>query len=669
MSILRYHRWRLLTGLAVLAVLQRLAPWGRAEEPQWFKLNGIPEVSTGLEIDGSTEGYSVNGTSSSYDTLFVTPTIGLHTTGSIYHPNLLAFDVSGEGGYGWEDMRSTGPGYNQAVNEEQWLGRYLAQLNILEAKPYNASLYAAKDQTYRDYGSFETFKVDSERYGGRVSWNQKNLNLNVDFGYRDETDSGLVNSSEVQETFVNFLGIHKRQSGQTSVTARWDMFDNILNIGSLLTMNESVGIADSETFGNRKQITAATGVSFSHAEYSSQKTDTVNATEHININHTRSLDSYLLFDFAHDTLRSAEDNRAQGTYGLRHQLYESLTSTLDGHGNYQQSTSAGASSTVDRFGAGLYENYVKRLQSWGRLSLGGGIAVDHEDDTSTGGIFTTVNEQHQLFIFGTPSYRPVYLNRPAVLLGSVQVTANGVGLVAGTDYQVIASGELAEMRLLSSATVLALANGNQSLSVLVTYESQPQNASYEALNSTAQLRLDLPAGFGVYGRMNWLDNNAPPQVLTQTLMDLVGGMDYHWRWFRTGAECEDYDSNFTKYQALRFFQSFDFALNRRSTLSVGFSETFYHYQQNGDQKQYQMLARYSIQLWSSLSLYVQGGCSLQDVLGTEQTQGAAQTGLTWSRGKLSVRAGYEYNEQSTANGPFTDDREKHRLFLYLKRTF
>jgi hypothetical protein len=41
----------------------------------------------------------------------------------------------------------------------------------------------------------------------------------------------------------------------------------------------------------------------------------------------------------------------------------------------------------------------------------------------------------------------------------------------------------------------------------------------------------------------------------------------------------------------------------------------------------------------------------------------------WSRGKLSLRAGYEFNAQSTASGAFTEDRQKNRFFTYIKRTF
>jgi hypothetical protein len=672
MKIAWYYRWRWLASMVVLGIMQRLAPWAHADDPMWFRLNGLPEPSVGLEVDGSEETTRISGVNSVYDTLFITPTVGLKGSGSVYHPNLLAFDFDGELGWGINHMTTTSPGYRQSINESDVLDRYLVEINLLQEKPYNASFFASQDHTYRDYGSFDTFTVDSSRYGGRMNWDSVNFSINTDFGYRDETDTGLVDSSEVQETYFNFLGINKRQSGQTTVTARLDMFDNILNFGTLTSDNESVGIADEETFGSRKQITAATGVTFSHAEYTSQQVDSINATENVNINHRPNLDSYLIFDFEQDYLHPDSDTYVQGSYGVRHQLYESLTSTADVHGSYQNNSAGPDSSTTDLYGVGLSENYQKRLQSWGHLTIGGGIVADHLDDTSNGGTFGSIDESHQVYLPTSAQYRPAYLNRPSVIAGSIQVTAAGQLLVEGSDYETITSGQLTEIRLIvpPSSHLQAILGSSDNVAISVSYQSVSAiNAAYEALTSNFQIRLDLFDRFGIYGRMNWLDNNAPPSVLTQTLTDLVGGVDYHWRWLRTGAEYEDYDSNYSQYNALRFFQNLDFNLDRRSTLSLDFDETFYHYAQNGDQTMYQFTTRYSIQLWSSLSCYVQGGCSWQDVFDTQQMEASAQTGFSWTYGKISVRAGYEYNTDSTSSGVFSEDREKNRIFAYLKRTF
>jgi len=673
MSIVWLHRCRWLASLLMIGLIQRVAPWVRADDPAWFKLDGTPEASLGLEVDGSSETTHISGVNSVYDTLFITPTVGLRTSGSIYHPNLLSFDLDGELGWGWDNMSTTSPGYRQTINESAELNRYLVEINLLEAKPYNASFFAAEDHTYRDYGSFDTFTVDSSRYGGRINWNTDNLSINTDFGYRDEKDTGLSDSSEVAETYFNFIGINKRQSGQTTLTFRYDQFDNILIFASPLTsLTESAAVADSETFGRRKQITAATGVSYSHSEFGGQQTETLNGNEDITINHRPNLDSYLMLNFAYNYLHPESETVLQGVYGVRRQFYESLTLNLDAHGSYQDNSDLLSSGTTGIYGLELTENYTKRLRSWGRLTLGAGIIADHEVDNSSGSAAATAGEVHQLYLPTSPNYRPVYLTQPRVIDSTIQVAAAGVPLVEATDYQVITSGQLTEIQLVvpPSSHLQTLLQTNDNLTVSVTYQSDSLiTDSFNSLNASVQVRLDLFGKFGIYGRMNWLDNDAPPTVLTQTLTDLVGGVDYNWRWLRAGAEYEGFDSNFSQYQAYRFYQDCDFRLNDRSSLSLNFNESFYHYPGSGDQTQYQFLTRYSVQLWSSVAWYVQGGCSLQDVLGSEELEGSAQTGLSWSRGKLSIRTGYEYNNQSTTSASWTETLEKNRLFAYLKRTF
>jgi len=668
-----FHSSRWLVGLSAVTVAAGLVPAVRAEDPDWFKLNGLPDVSLGVEAEASSEKTKLNGGSSTYNFSSVTPLVGVHTTGSIYHPNLLTFDLGGDLGWGWENTSSSSSGTSQSRHESAELMRYLAEFNFLAEKPYNASVFAAQDHTYRDYGSFNTYTVDSTRYGGRMNWTADTLTLNADLGYRDETASGLSDSSQLTETYFNFLGIQQRKSGETSVTLHVNELDNVLNAGDHWnTRNESAGISDSETFGARKQIGASTGLSYSQSEYSSQQLDTLNASENLTVNHGPNLDSYLMMNFNQSELRPLTSSQVQSTAGVRHQLYESLTTTLEGHGTYQEDSSPVGSSTFDQYGLRLSENYIKRLQSWGRLTVGAGAGVDHLDQNSSGGAILTAAEPHQLYLPGTSGYRPVYLNHPLVIDNTVVVSTGSDTLAFPADYTIVTHGELTEIKLVvpASSHLQSLLQTNDNLAVTVTYQSESLgNSSYDAFNANAQIRLDLFNQFGIYGRVNQIDNNAPPEVLAQTLTDLVGGVDYNYKWFRTGAEGESYDSNFTRYQALRFFQNFDFALSGASSLGFDFNQTFYRYADTGGQSQYQAMSRYNARLPLAITWYLEGGALLQDQTGTELIQGVARTGIGWKRGKLSLRAGYEFNSQSTASGGFTEERIKHRFFTYLRRSF
>ena len=676
MNIWRQHGCRWFLILLVAGIVRQSTPRARAQEAGWLHLNGLPEPSVGLEVDDSWENNRIAGANSTYDHLFITPLVGLKTSGSIYHPDLLTFDLDGAMGWGWDSATSSGSGSSQTLNGNQNVNRYLAQINLLEAKPYNAGFFAAQDHTYQDYGSFDTFTVDSTRYGGRINEVTKTLNLNADVGYRNEKDTGFTGDTEISETYLNFVGIQKRQFGQTTLTYHINQYDTTLNSSnspssSVNSLNQSVGVSDSETFGQRKQITAAAGASYSQAEYTGQRLDTVNANGNVTINHSPKLDSYLMFNFDNYRLNPATANSLQGSYTVRHQLYESLSSTPDVHGSYQENTSPTGDSSTSRYGVGLSENYTKRVGSWAHLTVGVAGDVDHEDDQSSGSVATTIDESHQLAL----NQSPVYLNNPNVIASSIQVMAgNNILLVEGADYQVVLSGALTRIQLTvpASSTVLSLLGGNinNSLPVLVNYQSDSlNNAAYELYTASAQFRLDMFGKYGLYARWNWAGNNAPAGTAVQSLTDLVLGADYNRKWFRAGVEYENYDCNFSQYQAGRCFQNFNFHLNEKSSLSLNFNESLYRYSDGGTQEQFLFFSRYSIQLFTSLAWYVEAGASSQNVLGSETLQGVARTGVSWSRGKLSLRTGYEYNDQTTSSGTWSQELVKSRFYLNMKRTF
>jgi hypothetical protein len=666
MSWLEHHRRRLFAGFLASCVAQGLLPAARAEDPRWLRLH-MPEASLETEVESTTEDYKVNGVKSTYEQLSLTPLVGLGVQGSIYHPNLLTFDLNGQGGWGWDNITARSPGVTQTRQASQDLQRYLFQFTLLRNKPYNASFVADRDHTHRDYGAFSTFTVDTSRYAGRINWNTASFDLYADMGTRTELDSGLTDSVQVDETYLNFNGTHKRKLGQTTLTYRFDEFDNTYGSRARQgSLNNAVGLSDTEVFGSRQQITAATGVGYNAAEYGGQQTETASASENLTVRHRPQLSTYFTMDYSHSSMASASSSRLEGVYGVRHQLYESLTSHLDAHGSYEDNASVSGTSSNDRYGLGESENYTKRLGNWGRLSIGMGLVADHLDFNSSGGLLTTIDEAHTLYLTTSTNYRPVYLNQPRVVVASVQVLGpHGIVVQENVDYQLVPAGQLTEIQLVQTSALL-----HDGDAVTVTYQSDSlNNASFEALNANLQIRLDLFSHYGVYGRLNWLKNNAPAAVLTESLTDLVGGMDYTWRWLRAGAEYEDYDSSYSQYTARRFYQNLSFRPEVDATLSLSLNQTFYHYNDGRDQTQYQFLTRYQIQLLTTLSWYVEGGYLIENVMGSDETMASARSGISWTRGKLSLRTDYEFNSQDTANGLWTQELVKNRIYAYMKRTF
>jgi hypothetical protein len=662
----RQIRLLVLAGMVGLASAGRSSQW--ALPVAWLdqiKLDDTPEFSTGVQVEGQQNRSTVNGSESKYEQLSITPLLGMKVRGSIYHPNLCTFSLNGEAGWSWNDTTSKGTDYKQDQNDSGELQNYLAQFNFLQAKPYNANFFAAQDHSYRDYGDFSSMTVDSTRYGGGFNYTSDPFTLTTDAGYWREENTGITGYSEISQTYFNLTAVNLRDHGQTTLTTRANEYGNKLNNNDdQNSQNFGVSVGDSETLGARRHINLTSGASYGHAEYSGQQLDEFNANQNVNINHSETLDSYGNADYTYTDLQStdaASINRVLGQYGARHQLYESLTSGLEGHGYYEENKSGGTA-TYDYYGVGWTEDYDKRLQRWGRLSAGSALTLNHQDNDSSGGPITTIDEPHVLTLSGPPTF----LDKPNVIQSSVVVrTPGGVVCTPGVDYNLVEIGDLTQILLVPTSIILS--NGDP---ILVTYQSENDyNASYESLNGSFNIRLDLYDHFGVYVRLNWMENNAPSNVQVESLTDWILGTDYTWRWFRAGAEYEDYISNFTKYQAARCFQQFNFHPTSSSTAGVNFNESRYRYSGSNDQNQYSVLGHYDIRFLGSLAWFVEGGFIYLQVFDDDQKTGTARTGLTWTRGKMSARLGYEFSGQYSGSG--NNDQEFIRNYFYLgvKRTF
>lgn len=643
-----------------------LAQRWEEDETRWLRLDNL-RANVGVEAEGLSETVDFhNSSSSKHDYLSLVPLLGLKVDGSVYHPNLVSFQLDGEGGLGWAQDRVTTGGTTQTRNENQDLLRYLAQVNFLSAKPYTLTFFSSRDHFYRNYDFFNTATVDTERYGGRVVWNTGPLNLSAEGGYREERSSGLGGTAELGETYLNFNALHTRDHGTTSLTYNYDQLNQINNGVGAFGTTHSVYASDSETFGSRKQISATTGAGYNRYDYNGPLTETVNLTENVTVNHLPTLDSFYNALFNRTDQSSTSSSVFQGAAGLRHRLYASLTTTIDAHGVYDDFSNSGASGSNDRYGLSLREDYLKRLGGWGRLTVGGGVIADHEDHDSSGLVLTSFDERHTLFLPSNPGYRPVILNNPRVIQSGIQVfTSTHVPAQLNVDYLVVSRGDLTEIQLVP--TSLTLHDGD---TILVTYNSESlYTSSFESLNSSVQLRLDLYNTVGIYGRANWLNNDAPANAVVESLTDLVAGSDLTWRFARVGAEYEDYDSNFSRFRSWRFFQALNFQVDPSTHLGFNFNQVLYHYLRDGDETQYSFTSHLDTQLATWLSWYAEGGYFLRDLSNGHQDLAAARTGLTMLWGKLSARAGYQYNYQLTRQIASEEQRDRNYFFVHLRRTF
>jgi len=652
----------------------------RPEEPQWLTIR-VSEVSAGLYAEGHHEEttFKNSDTTVSYDRLFVGPLVGVVLDGSVYHPNLLQFHLNSEGAFGWAEQSGSSPSRG---SQYEYLGRFSGTADILDSKPLHGSVFGDYDHSFRDYDFFSRLTVDSWRYGARAVYTQDPWTLTTSYTHRDETSYGRsYNYTNVVENVstnvVRFNGItelhddtvaadvrHERLHGSSSLNYTFNQYSRD-DAGLFGNGQDHVFAAgDNENFGDHGQHRLYNSASYTHRENDFEPSDEVTARSSLNLEHRPDLSS--LYDLNYDRFESgnfqSDNYYAQGQ--LRHQLYDSLVSTLIVEGADNEARDGGGDGFTRRFGGGFAESYTKRLSSIARLRLSNTLLVNHVESR---GISSVENETHS-FTTGTGGAPPgnFFLNQANVKSASIHIfnVARTREYTRGIDYLVFVEGALTRIQRQVNAGVPTMDD-----TVTVDYQAEPTpEGNYETLSEAFSVRVDFWNNlWGIYSRLNLFANNADDALRVQDLFSVAVGTDLTWHWLRAGAEFEYYDSTFSAYRSTHLFQGASFSLDGASSISADVNETWTKYLNSGREEQYySFITRYRNQLTPSLAFNIEGGVSRREGEGVEQTLATVRPAVDYTVGRTTLRAEYNYEYELYLS---SEERSRHMFLVRLRRVF
>ena len=639
----------------------------RYVEPQWLRFQ-ISEVSLRTDVEVESEKRTVQGSAPiSRERVYVAPTLKLIVDGSVYHPNLMEYHIDVEGGAAVQsETLQTGSVKNTetAGNETDTLERYHLMARFFKEKPYITTLYADKDQQFRDYDFFSRVEVDNDQYGLESGYWAGPVPFKLSALHHEEQTIGFDREYS-QTDYTVTLRAQNRRGLYDSTEASYTFYDfsrQDQNVATDKGINHSIDLNDTETFGTAERVRLNSTIYYYDLGTQAAPSTSASAQEHMLIKHREHLESSYDYSFDRHTADPAEEDQThQGQVSLRHQLYESLVSTLDVHGLTQEASGDGSTLGINRYGVGLNESYTKKLDTWGHLSMGYTGRIDQEQRTSSGTTLNVVNESHRL-----TDGAITLLNQPRVDVSTIRVT-DATGAITYRellDYQVINLGQMTQIQRVPGGLIT---NGQ---SVLVSYTVTNQSsADFQTLFNQVQFRLDLFGDLlGLYARYG---RTAPSNVDTNVVIvaditDTSVGLDAHWQWLRTGAEYEDYQSNLAPFQTSRLFQSFLFEPTGNSSLSLDLSENWTTYlDANRRLTAYQAIGRYRLQFGPYLAWNVEGGVRTQRGEGFDQDLTTARTTADFNMGKLILQLGYQYTDENFLG----ELREKHYFYLRGKRSF
>lgn len=578
--------------------------------------------------------------------------------GYAYHPNLLAFDINLENG-----LRQTRENFQPTLTgrlKNSYLNQYHALTSFLSKKPYAFSLNADKSREVENREFFERQVVNTDKYGGNFGY--RNEFIPVGFSFSNSIKK-IDRASRPSENYKDdqlslTLANNSQHTGDTNFEFSEDKFSR-----SESGTQDQSGTFRDFNLSNRKFLSEDEKKQlYSSFQYyditGTSKSTILNLNENLNITHSDNLSGSYAYGFSDKSAAGIKTKENRINASLRHQLYESLTSSFTPY--YFNSKSS--SFSQDTYGTTLNEEYTKKLGRIGRLTSGIGLTYSEEKRKSTDNIISIIDEPHTL-ITGTLTF----LDKPRVDIQTVVITdtSGSITYSLNVDYLLSGSGERTQIQRIPAG---AIADGQN---ILADYQAKTSpRLKFNTLENNFHLRFDfLNDLVGVFYNVT---RERHPKIkggedfIAQSLVDTTKGFDLRYKNLTIEFSDQYYDSSLSPYKQMRLSESVYFNPTEKSTLTFDSSQCKVILLSTDDtQKFFDFMSRYSLGLNSYSRLSTQAGFRLQQGSGIDLDDITAGLGYELNYHKLLLSLKYDYIKQLYLN-----DRLINHFFSFkVKRSF
>jgi hypothetical protein len=639
---------------------------GYQQNPEWG--NFVPKLEyIKTDVEAEQDVYSGSGGSQEKtERLYVAPAFGIGWNNYIYHPYLLTYSLLFEPSYIWQE--SGPPGQTTQTDILSLNGN--CTVNLLQIKPYATTLSYNSSRDEVKYDLFNSATVDSQSWGVTSGYVEGPVPVNVSFQQSHQDSSSLGQDSTTDQTTVNLRAQNERaKEDATDLNYQYGLFNQQTDISSSSYTSDNsyhnVTLTDTEHF---RKSTLRSTILFNDIESQNSSSSDLNATFNDNVQHTPHLQGNYEYSFLQYAGNGSDSIQNYATAGLQHQLYDSLTSTLQVNGSTLNSSSDGSTLDSTAGGASGLENYSKNLGPWAHLTLGDSASYTLTDQQTSGSEATINNESHTV-----PGTGLVPLTQPRDL-SIISVTYGNITLLEGPglDYTVnqttdpwqIQINNFGPNHVPSGATIL----------VTYTIQSNP-SGSYSTFNNDSQVRLDFWGGLvGIYARYSFTDNHASsPDFVLQDDREFQAGADFNWRGLSLSAVYSDDNSTLYDNRTYNLAESYGINAFSHSTLGINLNQEWSVYsfsdQSSTSQQQkttfFNYMVHYEWRPTGGLNWNTEAGLQQQRGGGTDQDLFAARTYLNWTVAKLEMHLGFEHEDQDFSG----ETQKRDYVFLRVRRNF
>ncbi len=476
--------------------------------------------------------------------------LNLYGRASVYHPNFL--DIDFDTTLGISQTRYSG---DFSKTDQNSIDEYDISAYLLKEKPLNARFFTTRQNYEVDREFLEAMDIQLETYGSEVRYLGDGYNLNL-----------LVRSLDTEEDAFDY---HRKRTEDTA-ELRFETFGDRLIESDFryirrMTNDDYITSTDLDyddlilintlDYGN---ISGRSNVSYYRIS-GDYESDTFMIIENFDVTHSDTLQTFYNYNFnLYDSGRGDFTSKIHYyELGLRHQLYESLRTTL----------SAELSHTDD-------DNYKERyyaphlsLAYTKDVPLGRFSAVYDTFWRKTESESEGIRHVSEPYVLQDLTWVP--LRNTNVIEGSVKVRdAGGLPLELNVDYELRQSGSLTEIR-----RDLSLPNPT-AVRVDYDYLGSP-DLDYDTVGQMIDLRYDLTAFVSLFYNNTTIEQKNIKEDTSDFMAGSLNdtkrrsfGSEMRWRWFDFSTEWEKDSSDINPYKARRVNSNFSISPTRATLLTL-----------------------------------------------------------------------------------------------------
>lgn len=576
------------------------------------------------------------------------------TNGWIYHPAFLDFNLALSPEWTWRDSRSSTT--DDRSDKSDFFG-YSIETTWLKSKPYTISLKSSRDR--RDDLSSIATTVTTESKADMAALQLSYPVLPTTISYSDtETITEDFFRTEFSQQRWQLESRQKTARSDSKLTIS-DMTQRRVIRGSssesdrfLVFLSNNIAFA-----GGARLITNLNHVELISEDSSSSESKNTSINSNLTMPHRDNLNSNYGLSLNKNDIQDYGSRSASLQAGLRHRLYENLTTTVGASTGKTKFEDGDISS----YGGTLNFAYVRRIP-WGSVDMNFGVSERIQDDQVQSDFVQVRGESGTFEGIATT----IILENINADPESVELTdsTGTIFYIEGIDYQVETVGR---------STVITrdpFAGIGDNATVLVNYRftsKLPAKTGFSSRSYGAQLTVwDKKLRF--YFRGNELEERlieGPAERELRYDKTERAGAQLNLRWSITRIEVEDRESNTTPIKRRVLSQNFNF--RPKPNLSINFGAQLNRTELKDTGEKY--TAR-GINAGIGWSIGRRGG-HLRAGAFRRDNRNAEEKGLRvnyrWRFGQWFPLLRYEYTDEY--NGFADETRKRELIYFEVKRRF